>query len=366
MNTPEQVGQLFMVGIPQPTLDPPTRRLLFDLRPGGVILFGRNYSDPETLAALCQQLHGLNPANPPLIAIDHEGGRVHRLAAPFTHFPPARRLLQNGSLQPVKAAYRVGQAMGRELRAVGIDLNFAPVLDVLTNPANSVIGDRAFSAQPQQVAALGSALARGLREAGVIPCGKHFPGHGATHLDSHQDLPTDERAASRLEQTDLLPFRHLCAEQIEMLMTAHIVYPAFDPGRPASLSGPIITGMLRQRLGFDGVVVSDDLEMGAIVRHGNVEQAAVEALVAGTDLLLVCQTTELAARARNACLHALRTGLLSRQRLADAASQIAALKQKARHERAASRRVIGCAAHRRLAQELAGTDKGEPLRGRFV
>ena len=362
----EQLGQLFMVGIPQPALDPPTRRLLLDLRPGGVILFGRNYSDPETLAVLCQQLHGLNPANPPLIAIDHEGGRVHRLAAPFTHFPPARRLLQNDAPQPVEAAYRVGQAMGRELRAVGIDINFAPVLDVLTNPANAVIGDRAFSAQPQQVAALGSAFAGGLREAGVIPCGKHFPGHGATQIDSHQDLPSDERAACLLEQTDLLPFRRVCAEQIEMLMTAHVVYPAFDPTRPASLSGPIITTLLRQRLGFDGVVVSDDLEMGAIVRHRSVEQAAALALVAGADLLLVCQTTELAVQARDACRHALQAGLLSRQRLADAAGRIAALRQKSRQGRAASREVIGCAAHRRLAQDLASAHKGEPLGGRFV
>ena len=358
MDTSEQLGQLFMVGIPQPELDAHTRRLLLDLRPGGVILFGRNYSDPETLAALCHQLHGLNRANPPLIAIDHEGGRVHRLSAPFTHFPPAQRLTHNGSPQPPEVAYRVGQAMGRELRAVGIDLNFAPVLDVLTNPGNTVIGDRAFSTQPQQVAALGCALARGLRAAGVIPCGKHFPGHGATRLDSHQDLPTDERAASLLEQTDLIPFRQACAEQIEMLMTAHVVYPAFDPDRPASLSEPIITDLLRQRLGFDGVVVSDDLEMGAIVRHGSVEQAAVEALAAGTDLLLVCHSPQQAVQARAACLRALATGRLLPQRLAEATRRIAAVKNAARQPQPVAAEVIGCATHRRLAEDMRGMDNG--------
>ncbi len=354
-----------MVGIPQLDLDSHTRQLLLNLRPGGVILFRRNYSDPETLSVLCRQLRDLNPANPPLIAIDHEGGRVHRLEAPFTHFPPARQLIQNGPPRPAEVVYRVGQAMGRELRAVGIDLNFAPVLDVVTNPDNTVIGDRAFATQPQQVAVLGSALARGLREAGVIPCGKHFPGHGATHLDSHQDLPTDERAAGVLEQTDLIPFRQACTEQIEMLMTAHVVYPALDPERPASLSRPILTDLLRHRLGFTGIVVSDDLEMGAIVRHGSVEQAAVEALAAGADLLLVCQSTELAVQARNACLRALHTGLLSRQRLADASGRIATLKQKPRQERLASREVIGCAAHRRLAEDLAGADSSEPLSDHF-
>lgn len=357
MHTSEQLGQLFMVGIPQPELDPHTRRLLLDLCPSGVILFGRNYSDPETLATLCQQLHSLNRANPPLIAIDHEGGRVHRLGAPFTHFPPARWLTKNDSSQPPEVAYRVGQAMGRELRAVGIDLNFAPVLDVLTNPDNTVIGDRAFSTQPQQVAALGCALTRGLRGAGVIPCGKHFPGHGATRLDSHQDLPIDERAAGRLEQTDLIPFRQACAEHIEMLMTAHVVYPAFDPDRPASLSGPIITDLLRQRLGFGGVVVSDDLEMGAIVRHGSVEQAAVEALVAGADLLLVCHSPQRAVQAQAACLEALTTGRLSPQRLADATRRIAALKTRLRRPPPASTEVIGCAAHRRLAEDVRGLSR---------
>ena len=355
MDSAEQLGQLFMVGIPQPELDPHTRRILLDLRPGGIILFSRNYTDPEALAALCRELHGLDRTNPPLVAIDHEGGRVQRLGAPFTHFPPARRLTRTGVAQPSELAYRVGRAMGQELRAVGIDLDFAPVLDVLTNPDNSVIGDRAFSDQPQQVATLGSALARGLRGVGVIPCGKHFPGHGATRLDSHQDLPTDERSAGRLEQTDLVPFRRACGERIEMLMTAHVVYPALDPDRPASLSAPIITELLRRRLGFDGVVVSDDLEMGAIVRHGSVEQAAVQALAAGTDLLLVCHSPQRAIQARDACLQALTAGRLSARRLAEARRRVAVLKASSRQLPPVSAEVIGCAAHRRLAEALGGT-----------
>ncbi len=352
MDMHERVGQLFMVGIPHPSLDDNTRQLLQDLRPSGVILFRRNYTDVETLAALCHELHALNQANPPLIAIDHEGGRVHRLSAPFTHFPPALQLTQNGSPNSVDLAYQVGQAMGRELRAVGIDLDFAPVLDVFTNPDNTVVGDRAFSTDPHQVAALGCALARGLRDGGVIPCGKHFPGHGATLIDSHQDLPRDERARASFEQIDLVPFRQACAEQIEMIMTAHVLYPAFDPDLPATLSAWIINDLLRHQLGFAGVVVSDDLEMGAIVRHGSVEQAAVDSLVAGADLLLVCQSPELAVHARNACLQAVETGRLSQQRLADATQRIAILKKKQRREQLASREVIGSVTHQRLVEEI--------------
>ncbi len=351
-DTRQLLGQLFMVGIPQPGLDENTRQLLQDLRPGGLILFRRNYTDVETLAALCHELHALNQANPPLIAIDHEGGRVHRLSAPFTHFPPALQLTQNGSPNSIDLAYQVGQAMGRELQAVGIDLDFAPVLDVFTNPDNTVIGDRAFSTDPQQVAALGCAQARGLRAGGVIPCGKHFPGHGATLIDSHQDLPRDERPRASFEQIDLVPFRQACTEQIEMLMTAHVLYPAFDPDLPATLSPRIINALLRQQLGFSGVVVSDDLEMGAIVQHGSVEQAAIDSLVAGADLLLVCQSPALAVQARDACLQALETGRLSQQRLAQATQRIAALKKKPRRGQLASREVIGAAAHQQLVEEI--------------
>lgn len=356
------LGQLFMVGIPSPRLDTKdesTRQILQDLRPGGVILFRRNYTDVETLAALCHELHALDHTNPALIAIDHEGGRVHRLSAPFTHFPPALELSHKRSpkgglnlVDAVDLAYRVGQAMGRELQAVGIDLDFAPVLDVFTNPDNTVIGDRAFSTDPQQVAALGCGLARGLRDAGIIPCGKHFPGHGATLLDSHEDLPRDERPRASFEKIDLVPFRQACAEQIEMLMTAHVLYPAFDPDLPATLSARVINDLLRQQLGFAGVVVSDDLEMGAIVRHASVEQAAVDSLVAGADLLLVCQSPELAVQARNACLQALESGRLSQQRLAEATQRVAVLKKKRRREQLAAREVIGSTAHQRLVEEI--------------
>ena len=184
MDMPNLLGQLFIVGLPRPMLDEETRKFLTTFCPGGVILFHHNAPDPQTLLTLCQELHAL--PSPPLIAIDHEGGRVQRLDLPFTRFPTAMRLGATGS--PFLAG-RVGGAMAKELRAVGIDLNFAPVLDVLTNPDNPVIGDRAFSSRPDTVARIGGALMLGLQKGGVIPCGKHFPGHGHTDADSHATLP---------------------------------------------------------------------------------------------------------------------------------------------------------------------------------
>ncbi len=319
-----QLGQLFMVGIPQPMLDNETRALLQELQPSGIILFRRNYTGPAALAVLCAELHSLFSTHTPLIAIDHEGGRVHRLSPPFTHFPAAIHLGHTGS---VGLAYRVGLAMGHELRKVGIDIDFAPVLDVLTNPANSVIGNRAFSSDPYQVALFGRAVARGLRESGVIPCGKHFPGHGGTLMDSHEDLPHDERSQEELDRLSLYPFKQAMIEGIEMLMTAHVLYPALDSELPATVSPKIINGLLRQHLHYDGVVVTDDLEMGAVVRHSTVGQAVVNALKAGADLLLVCHKIELALTAREACLRAMENGELLPQRVEEARRRIEALRK---------------------------------------
>ena len=343
------LGQLFMVGIPQPTLDAKTQTTLQELRPGGIILFRRNYTDPATLAELCKELHSLFPDDALLIAIDHEGGRVDRLQPPFTHFPP---MLKVGATGSIDLAYRTGMAMGHELRSVGIDLDFAPVLDVLTNPSNTVIGDRAFSSDPYLVAQFGCALARGLRTAGVIPCGKHFPGHGGTLLDSHADLPHDERSVEKLHQIDLYPFRQAIHDGIEMIMTAHVLYPELDPNLPASRSQRIITQLLRQQMGFHGVVVSDDLEMGAIVRHSTVTQAVVDAVHAGADLLPVCHKIELAIDARDACIRAIEDGTLSRSRIAQAAGRISVLKQQHRQRKLPIVEHVDTQMHARLVEEI--------------
>lgn len=250
-----------------------------------MVLFRRNVESVRQLAALTADLHAL-PAHP-LVAIDHEGGRVQRLGEPFTRFPPAAALGRSGDAD---LAYAVGRALALELAAVGIDLDFAPVLDVDSNPANLVIGDRALGSVPEVVASLGVALMRGLRDGGVIPCGKHFPGHGDTAVDSHHDLPMVGRSRSDLERVELVPFRAAVSADIPMIMSAHVIYPALDPINPATVSRAILTDLLRGELGFRGVIASDDLEMRAITGHQDIAAAAVASLAAGADMLLVCES----------------------------------------------------------------------------
>jgi beta-N-acetylhexosaminidase len=292
-------GSVITTGIPGPELDGATRRALDDLAPSGVILFRRNVTSPAQLGGLVRDLHSL-PSRP-LVSIDHEGETVTRLGPPFTQFPVAARLGASGDPELVLA---VGRAMGSELASVGIDIDFAPVLDVHSNPANAIIGERAFAAEAERVAILALAFVRGLRAGGVLSCGKHFPGHGDTDRDSHAELPLVGRSRAELEAVELKPFRAAVAAGVPLLMTAHVLYPALDPLRPATLSRPILRDLLRRDLGFRGVVVSDDLEMGAIRSRGSVPEAAVEALRAGVDWLLVCndldQSLAVAERVRRA------------------------------------------------------------------
>jgi len=342
----QRIGRLLFVGIPGPTLDDATRARLEELHPGGVVLFRRNVGSPAVIAALTEALHSLS--SQPLVAIDHEGGRVLRLSAPFTQFPPAAAV---GRCRDVDCAYRVGRAMAAELASVGIDLSFAPVLDVHSNPANPVIGDRAFGSDPELVSALGIAMMRGLRDGGLIPCGKHFPGHGDTETDSHLELPVVRRSRQELERTELVPFRAAIAAGVPMLMTAHVLYPALDTEHPATLSHAIVTALLREQLGFAGVVASDDMEMRAIGDHHDIGDAAVASLRAGVDVLLVCQDLGKATRVHAAIADALRRGELDAKMIGGAARRVQWLK----NERAAPEDVV-CALpnpeHQRLAQQL--------------
>jgi beta-N-acetylhexosaminidase len=289
-----RAGKLFMVGVPGPTLDRATRSFLKGHAVGGVILFRRNVTELGALVALTADLHALLPEQPILVAIDHEGGRVSRLSEPFTQFPPAAVL---GRAKSPHLAYRQGIAMGEELRSVGIDIDFAPVLDVASNANNPVIGDRSFGAHPRTVSRLGISVVHGLQRTGVVPVGKHFPGHGDTSVDSHLDLPVVHRSMAELDRVELFPFRRAIQSGIEALMTAHVVFTALDPERPATLSRAILTDVLRDRLRFRGVLFSDDLEMNAIRDRFAPDDAAVLAMEAGVDWLLTCQNLDFAEQA---------------------------------------------------------------------
>jgi beta-N-acetylhexosaminidase len=344
------IADLFMVPLSGPTLDRASRRLLEEHPPGGVVLFRRNIRSAGQLADLTAAIHALEPGRPPIVALDHEGGRVHRLPAPFTHFPPAATAASRGDARVIEA---VGLAMGRELRSVGVDLDFAPVLDVRSNPRNRVIGDRAFDADPLRVARFGIALARGLLRAGVLPCGKHFPGHGASTGDSHFVLPRVRRSRRALA-ADLVPFARAIRAGIPALMTAHVVYPALDKRRPATLSPLICERLLRRRLGFRGVLFSDDLEMNAVAARSTPGAAAVQALAAGCDMLLVCQSLAAATAAMRGVEAAIADGRLAPERIASALSRIEHLRGLLAGARPAARPVRGgWPAHARLARRLA-------------
>ena len=316
------IGRLLCVGIPGPVLDENSRAALDTLHAGTIVLFRRNLESVAQLRMLTRELKAL-PARP-FVAIDHEGGRVQRLGEPFTRLPPAAAIGRRGDRD---VAYAVGRAMAAELGAVGIDIDFAPVLDVHSNPANPVIGDRAFATTPDVVAALGIALMEGLRDGGVIPCGKHFPGHGDTAVDSHFALPTVARSRAELEDTELRPFRAAVAAGIPMIMSAHVIFPALDPLQPATVSRAILTDLLRGELGFRGVIASDDLEMRAITAAQDIATAAVASLAAGADMLLVCESLVRAGEVSAAVERAVLEGGLPEETVTTAAARIAALRE---------------------------------------
>jgi len=302
----------------------PSQEVLALIRRGvyGVILFARNVESAEQVAELSAELKRA-AGRPLLVTVDQEGGRVARLRARhgFTELPSMRALGQTGD---EVTAFEVGALLGRELRAVGIDQDYAPVVDVDTNPMNPVIGDRSLGRDPDLVGRLGAALARGIQSSGVAACAKHFPGHGDTSQDSHTGLPRLPHSLARLEAVELLPFRALAAAGVASVMTAHVVFEALDPDRPATLS-PKVMQLLRTRCGFHGPALSDDLEMAAVASHFPLEVAVPGAIVAGVDGMLVCHRADVQGRAIDLTREAVERGRVSPARLAEARARIARL-----------------------------------------
>src|SRR6185295_4799531 len=256
-----QIGQLLIAGFNGQQIPPELRSLAKEFGLGGVILFARNVGEAEQVAELAFEAARLVPDLPVWVSVDQEGGRVARLKAPFTEWPPMATLGRAGD---VRLAERFARALAAEIRAVGITLDYAPVLDVHTNPKNPVIGDRALAERAAEVARIGAAIIRAMQDEHVAACGKHFPGHGDTSKDSHLELPLVEQPPERLRELEFLPFRAAIEAQVATIMTAHVLVPALDEERPATLSPRIVGDILRGELKYDGVILSDDLEMKAL------------------------------------------------------------------------------------------------------
>ncbi|TNF25929.1 MAG: beta-N-acetylhexosaminidase [Deltaproteobacteria bacterium] len=317
----------FIVGFAGTSVPAELARFVRSGAAAGAVIFARNIESTAQVVELTRELRALWPADgpAPLLAVDQEGGLVQRLKPPrcpeFTPLPPMREAARLGP----DGLRRLGAQAGRELAAAGFNLDFAPVLDVDTNPANPIIGSRAFAATPEGVIAGALAFAAGLEDAGVLPCGKHFPGHGDTDVDSHLALPVLRHDRARLEAVELAPFAAAVAAGMPLMMTAHIVYAALDAELPATLSPRVVPELLRGALGFDGAVVSDDLEMKAIAGRFGAEDVARGVLAADVDLLLVCHEVALAEELAAALAHATTPRAEAR-----ACARVAALRRRAR------------------------------------
>ena len=354
-----QIGQLLIAGFNGQQIPAELRSLAKEFGLGGVILFARNIAEPEQVAELAFDAARLVPDLPVWVSVDQEGGRVARLKSPFTEWPPMATLGRSGD---VTLAERFARALAMELKSVGVTLDYAPVLDIHTNPKNPVIGDRALAEKAEEAARLGSAIVRTLQAEGIAACGKHFPGHGDTSTDSHLELPIVEHPPDRLRRVEFLPFKAAIQAGVATIMTAHVLVPSLDEKRPATLSSRVVTDLLRHELQYDGVILSDDLEMKAIATEYAVPAAAVFAIEAGCDGVLICSGDhETQTAALEALVRAVENEHLRRSRVEDAllrqqrakerflASPVSARPLAGRALRAA----IGREEHHAIAEEMA-------------
>jgi len=332
----QQIGQFFFIGLPGTELDDATRDLITEVQPGGVIIFGRNVASPEQLRSLLDGIRRLLPT-PPLLGVDQEGGLVDRLRKIFTPMPSARTIRQHGDLAAARA---LGRITGEVLRMLGFNMNFAPVMSIMTDDRDLLsngLYSRSFGRSPGEVLGYSTVYMRGLQGAGCVGCLKHFPGIGAGEVDSHEEMPVVKLSHDDLIAQDLAPYIELFQrrdDRVRCVMVSHGGFPNIDIKQevtggllePASLNYSIVTKLLRDELGFKHLVITDDLEMGAIARHCEIEEAAVRAFLAGEDMLLICATPEKIRRGYHALLAAARDGKLPQERVHRSLRRIATLK----------------------------------------
>jgi beta-N-acetylhexosaminidase len=353
-----EVGQLMFAGFRGHTIPVELRSLAREFDLGGVVLFARNVAEPAQVADLAREARELSTSSPVWVAIDQEGGRVQRVKAPLTVWPAPATL---GRADDVQLTGRFARALGRELRAMGITFDFAPVLDVLTRKDNPAIGDRAISDDVARVAKHGVAFIEALQREGLPACAKHFPGHGEATVDSHEDLPVVDVSPDRLEHVEWVPFRAAIAAGVDAVMSCHLLVPSLDEQHPATLSHDVITGRLRGQLGFGGLVLTDDMDMKAISLRMSPGEAASRAVAAGCDGVLQCGgDVDRVAAALEGMVRAVEDGSIKFTRLDDALLRHRALKarylsEEARRRAPAAptlREVIGSAEHALVAEQM--------------
>ena len=356
MTIEEKVGQLIMVGFEGTQANEAIETHIRERFVGGVVLFSRNIQSPQQTAELTNELQRLAGATarqiPLFVGIDQEGGWVIRLKEGATVLPGNMAL---GATNSTELAERAGEITAVELAAVGVNLNFAPVMDVNNNPDNPVIGRRSFGESPELVSRLGISYIRGLQRNGVLATVKHFPGHGDTTVDSHFELPTVSHDLERIHALELQPFRAAIDADVAAIMTAHIVYPAFDADRPATLSPTILTDLLRKELGFDGLLITDDMEMKAIDDRYQSGEAAVMAVEAGADIVMVLWTSTKQIEVFDALLSAVKSGRISQARLDQSVERILKSKEAAFDRRFVDPDAVGTTVGREAHQQLAQT-----------
>ncbi|RXZ82718.1 beta-N-acetylhexosaminidase [Paenibacillaceae bacterium] len=323
----EKIGQLVIVGVDGESLSKQDKDRIEDDQVGGFILYNRNLKSVEQASALINDLKAANKANPlPLwMSVDEEGGKVSRLPKPIVKLPSSRQI---GKLDDIELTKQIGKATGQALDAFGFNMDYAPVLDIDSNPDNPVIGSRSFGRTAELVSKHGITLMTSMQVTGVVPVIKHFPGHGDTSVDSHISLPVLKHTRDRLDTVELVPFKNAIAEGAEVIMIAHLMIPELDAEHPASLSPAVITDLLRNELKFDGVVITDDLTMGAIVGDRDIGDAAVQSIVAGADIVLIGHDAAKQDKVISALRAAVEDGVITDAMLNKKLSRITALKQK--------------------------------------
>ncbi|RHW35023.1 beta-N-acetylhexosaminidase [Lysinibacillus yapensis] len=322
----DKIGQMILAGVSGTTMDANAKQLIGQLHVGGIIFYKYNFETPAQVIQLVNQMKSGNSSSLPLLlGVDQEGGRVTRLPGGLVNFPPNKQI---GQINNPDFSYEVGTLLGKELKEFGLNLNFAPVLDINSNPNNPVIGDRSFGNNAEIVSKLGIQTMRGIQSQNVITTIKHFPGHGDTSVDSHLDLPIVNKSLKELKELELIPFERAINQGADVVMIAHILLPQLDKTNPGTMSKAVMTDLLRKQLGFTGVIITDDMTMGAITEHFDIGKAAVESVKAGSDIILVGHDNNNVVKIISSLKAAVQNGEISEQRINESIERIIQLKRK--------------------------------------